>query len=247
MANSTETFQGSENGAPSATATDLPDQKANRKAEVQKVRPLTPQSEPSGSGRSGPASRRKSRPKAALSKVKATVEILTKEQRHEAGKALRVKCLRTSHGEIVLGQGNKRDIVELIEAQNKDRLQNLVPIRHGRMASVSFRILSRDGGSAGLRSRRHANQRHNRSGLRRLSSDEFRRIRHARAKYRLRYQRFRRDPARTLRMGSETARRKLRDRSPMARFPGRSGKRNGGPDRCLISRVDERAREYRRP
>ena len=68
----------------------------------------------------------------------AKIEILTKEQRHEAGKALRVKCPRTSHGEIVLGQGDKRDVVELIDAQNKDRLQNLVPIRHGRMVQSAF-------------------------------------------------------------------------------------------------------------
>ena len=47
-------------------------------------------------------------------------------------------------------------------------------------------------------------------------------------------------------MGSEAARRELRDRGSMARFQGRSGKRNGGPDRRLISRVDEKAREYRR-
>jgi uncharacterized protein (DUF2252 family) len=68
----------------------------------------------------------------------AKVKILTKEQRHEAGKALRGKCPRTSHGESVLGQGDKRDVVELIDAQNKDRLQNLVPIRHGRMLQSSF-------------------------------------------------------------------------------------------------------------
>ena len=68
----------------------------------------------------------------------ARVTLLTKEQRHEAGKSLRKKCLRTSHGEVVLGQGDKRDIVELIEAQNKDRLQNLVPIRHGRMVQSAF-------------------------------------------------------------------------------------------------------------
>lgn len=53
----------------------------------------------------------------------AKIKILTKEQRHEAGKLLREKCLRTSHGEIVLGQGDKRDIAELIEASNEDRLQ----------------------------------------------------------------------------------------------------------------------------
>ncbi len=73
-----------------------------------------------------------------MSKVKAKVEIRTKEQRHEAGKSLRVKCPRTSHGKVILGQGDKRDVVELIEAQNKDRLQNLVPIRHGRMVQSAF-------------------------------------------------------------------------------------------------------------
>jgi len=73
-----------------------------------------------------------------MSKVKAKVEIRTKEQRHDAGKSLREKCPRTSHGKVVLGQGDKRDVVELIEASNEDRLQNLVPIRHGRMAQSAF-------------------------------------------------------------------------------------------------------------
>ncbi len=74
-----------------------------------------------------------------MSKVKTKkVVIRTKEQRHEAGKALREKCPRTSHGKVVLGQGDKRDIVALIDAQNKDRLQNLVPIRHGRMLQSAF-------------------------------------------------------------------------------------------------------------
>jgi uncharacterized protein (DUF2252 family) len=73
-----------------------------------------------------------------MSMVKAKVKIRTKEQRHEAGKSLRAKCPRTSHGKVVLGQGDKRDVVALIEAQNKDRLQNLVPIRHGRMIQSAF-------------------------------------------------------------------------------------------------------------
>ena len=68
----------------------------------------------------------------------AKIKILSKEQRHQAGKSLRVKCPRTSHGKVVLGQGDKRDAVTLIEAQDKDRLQNLVPIRHGRMVQSAF-------------------------------------------------------------------------------------------------------------
>jgi uncharacterized protein (DUF2252 family) len=67
----------------------------------------------------------------------AKIKILSKEQRHEAGKALRERCLRKSHGEVVLGQG-ERDIVALIEASNEDRLPNLVPVRHGRMVQSAF-------------------------------------------------------------------------------------------------------------
>src|SRR5207244_844547 len=65
-------------------------------------------------------------------------KILTTEQRQEAGKSLREKCPRGSHGEIILGQGEKRDIVTLIEESNQDRLENLVPIRHGRMLQSAF-------------------------------------------------------------------------------------------------------------
>jgi len=68
----------------------------------------------------------------------ANPRILTTEQRHQAGKALREKCPRLSHGKVVLGQGDKRDIVKLIEASNKGRLENLVPIRHGRMLQAAF-------------------------------------------------------------------------------------------------------------
>ena len=96
-----------------------------------------PVPKPSDSGRRGPSSRRKSQPKAKRTRVKAPLGILTKEQRHEAGKALRERCPRISHGEVVLGQG-ERDVVKLIEASNKDRLQNLVPIRHGRMVQSAF-------------------------------------------------------------------------------------------------------------
>jgi uncharacterized protein (DUF2252 family) len=67
----------------------------------------------------------------------ARVKIRTTAERHAAGKSLRQKCLRKSHGEVVLGQG-ERDIVKLIEASNEDRLENLIPIRHGRMAQSAF-------------------------------------------------------------------------------------------------------------
>jgi len=68
----------------------------------------------------------------------AKAMLLTKEQRHDAGKSLRQKCPRSAHGELILGQGDQRDIVALIEASNKDRLENLIPIRHGRMVQSVF-------------------------------------------------------------------------------------------------------------
>ena len=66
------------------------------------------------------------------------VKIRTTAERHEVGKSLRQKCSRVSHGKVILGQGKKRDIVALIEASNKDRVENLVPIRHGRMLQSPF-------------------------------------------------------------------------------------------------------------
>ena len=68
----------------------------------------------------------------------AKIRILTKEQRHQAGKSLRTKCPRSSHGKVIVGQGDQRDIVALIEASNEDRLENLIPIRHGRMLQSAF-------------------------------------------------------------------------------------------------------------
>jgi uncharacterized protein (DUF2252 family) len=68
----------------------------------------------------------------------AKIRILTKEQRQQAGKSLREKCPRLSHGKVILGQGKKRDIVALIRESNEGRLENLIPIRHGRMLQSAF-------------------------------------------------------------------------------------------------------------
>jgi hypothetical protein len=68
----------------------------------------------------------------------AKLTIRTPEEGGQAGKYLRGKCSRASHGKFILGQGEKRDIVALIEASNEDRLENLIPIRHGRMLQSPF-------------------------------------------------------------------------------------------------------------
>lgn len=77
----------------------------------------------------------------------AKIKIVTKEQRHEAGKALRQKCPRTSHSDVVLGQGDKRDVATLIHDSNEGRLENLIPIRHGRMLQSPFAFFR---GTAGV-------------------------------------------------------------------------------------------------
>lgn len=57
--------------------------------------------------------------------------------RRDRGKALRKECPRTSHGEVLLGQG-ARDVLELIEVSNSGRIQHLLPVRFGRMAESSI-------------------------------------------------------------------------------------------------------------
>src|SRR5262249_11404556 len=65
-------------------------------------------------------------------------KILSTSERREAGKALRHKCSRATHGKLILGQGKKRDIVRLIEDSNKGRLESLIPVRYGRMLQSPF-------------------------------------------------------------------------------------------------------------
>ena len=68
----------------------------------------------------------------------AKTAIRTVDQRWRAGKSRRVKCPRASHSNIGIGRGNKRDIVALIKASNHDRVESLIPIRHGRMLQSEF-------------------------------------------------------------------------------------------------------------
>jgi uncharacterized protein (DUF2252 family) len=68
----------------------------------------------------------------------ARVRIRTREERLQAGKALRENCSRFAHGKVVLGHGEKRDVVALIKASNEGRLENLIPVRHGRMLQSPF-------------------------------------------------------------------------------------------------------------
>lgn len=60
-----------------------------------------------------------------------------REVRRQQGKALRRACPRSSHARVILGQP-QRDPLALIEASDKDRVANLLPIRFTRMAESPF-------------------------------------------------------------------------------------------------------------
>jgi hypothetical protein len=64
--------------------------------------------------------------------------IQTAEFRRQAGKVSRDKCPRASHRRIGIGRSKKRDMVAMIKASNQDRVETLIPIRHGRMLQSEF-------------------------------------------------------------------------------------------------------------
>src|SRR5262245_37357901 len=59
------------------------------------------------------------------------------DERAAAGKAARENAPRSSHGEWKPAKGRK-DPVKVLEAQDKSRVPELVPIRHGRMLASPF-------------------------------------------------------------------------------------------------------------
>jgi len=72
---------------------------------------------------------------------------LLPEQRRAAGKALRDKVPRESHGEWKERAG-RPDPIDILIASNKGRIPELLPIRHGRMLTSPFAYLR--GAAAGM-------------------------------------------------------------------------------------------------
>ena len=64
----------------------------------------------------------------------------TRAERYAAGKALRVKTPRTSHGEWAAAS-DRPDPISLLEESNRTRVPELVPIRYGRMSISPFTFL----------------------------------------------------------------------------------------------------------
>ena len=85
-----------------------------------------------------PSAPTKSRPAASTNSQPAEpVETATADERATAGKAAREKTSRSSHGDWEPAAGRK-DPVKLLEDQAKSRVQELVPIRYGRMLASPF-------------------------------------------------------------------------------------------------------------
>ena len=64
----------------------------------------------------------------------------TVAERREAGRALRRKVSRASHGSLHRNP-NRPDPIEILEAQNRTRAQKLVPVRFARMLASPFAFL----------------------------------------------------------------------------------------------------------
>ncbi len=66
-----------------------------------------------------------------------TRDLTSRAERYAAGKALRSNAPRSSHGEWV-PDPERPDPISLLEESNKTRLEQLVPIRYGRMSMSPF-------------------------------------------------------------------------------------------------------------
>ena len=81
-----------------------------------------------------------------ISQAEPLPALISRPERLAAGKALRDTVPRTSHAEWKPSP-KRRDPIDVLEESNQDRVQELVPIRYGRMLRSPFTFLR---GSAGL-------------------------------------------------------------------------------------------------
>ncbi len=76
----------------------------------------------------------------AVKRARAVAIPPSAAERMAAGKALRKDVAREAHGEWSPAAG-RSDPISLLEGQGKDRIQELLPVRYGRMASSAFAFL----------------------------------------------------------------------------------------------------------
>ena len=111
----------------------------------------------------------------SLKTVPASKAALSRVELRSAGRALRDKVSRRSHADWPVSS-DRQDPIELLIESNKGRIPQLIPIRYGRMKQSPFAFFRGAACNHGGRSGQHANFRHLRASLWRLSSLEFRRI-----------------------------------------------------------------------
>ena len=87
-------------------------------------------------------------------------------ERMAEGRALRQRVPRTAHGEFSPA-ANRPDPVDLLESQSKNRVQELIPVRYGRMIESPFAFYRGSAVDHGRGPGPHADDRHRRPGLRR--------------------------------------------------------------------------------
>ena len=116
-------------------------------------------------------------------------------------------------------------------AQEADRLQELLPLRHARMAESAFAYYRGTPAVMAFDLADDAAERHHRPGQRRRPPVELRPVRLARADARVRRERLRRDPPRAMGVGRQAARGEHRDRRPGERLQsaGREPRRRRWP------------------
>jgi len=99
----------------------------------------SPETTPSRGGRqkrkSAPSSKRRGRPAGRSAQV--VIPARTRAEHYAAGKALRTTCPREAHA-VWKAPSDRRDAVELVLAAEQGRMQDLLPLRHGRMVRSTF-------------------------------------------------------------------------------------------------------------
>lgn len=66
------------------------------------------------------------------------VHLRTREDRYEAGRAMRVTCPRESHSEFSVEWTGRPNPIDLLIASSEGRIEALLPIRYGRMLASPF-------------------------------------------------------------------------------------------------------------
>ncbi len=66
------------------------------------------------------------------------LHLQTRKDRYELGRALRLNCSRESHAEYNPDRKDRDDPIEILIASSEGRIEQLVPIRYGRMVSSPF-------------------------------------------------------------------------------------------------------------